>query len=73
MDVKTAADVTSNIITSAAVLVGGIWAYFKFIKGRTFAHRAELDVSPTLEASADSLYLAKLSMATRRSGRFARN
>ena len=58
MDVKTATDVASNIVTSAAVLVGGVWAYFKFIKGRTFAHRAELDVSPTLEASADSLYLS---------------
>jgi hypothetical protein len=58
VDVKTATDVASNIVTSVAVLVGGVWAYFKFIKGRTFAHRAELDVSPSLETSADSLYLS---------------
>jgi hypothetical protein len=36
VDVKTATDVASNIVTSAAVLVGGVWAYFKLIKGRTF-------------------------------------
>ena len=58
MDLKTATDVASNIVTSLAVLVGGVWAYFKFIKGRTFAHRAELDVSPSLETSAGSLYLS---------------
>jgi hypothetical protein len=29
--------------------LGGSWAYFKFIRGRTFAHRAELDVTASLE------------------------
>ena len=58
MDLKTATDVASSIVTSLAVVIGGVWAYFKFIKGRTFAHRAELDVSPSLETSAESLYLS---------------
>jgi len=31
-----------------AIVVGGIWAYFKFVRGRTFARRAELSVTPTL-------------------------
>src|SRR5438128_683810 len=47
-----------NIVTSSAVVIGGIWAYFKFVRGRTFARRAELDISPALEQNADSLYLS---------------
>jgi hypothetical protein len=58
VDLKTATDVANNIVTSCAVLIGGVWAYFKFIRGRTFAHRAELNVSPSLERSADALYLS---------------
>lgn len=42
MEVATLADVASKAITSAAVLIGGGWAYIKFIRGRTFAYRAEL-------------------------------
>jgi hypothetical protein len=57
MDVKTATEVVSNVVTSGAVVIGGIWAYFKFIRGRVFARRAELDVSPALERTAGSLYL----------------
>jgi hypothetical protein len=58
VDLKTATDVVDNIVTSSAVVIGGVWAYFKFVRGRTFARRAELDISPALEQSADSLYLA---------------
>jgi hypothetical protein len=32
------------IVQAVAILLGGGWAYFKFIHGRTFAYRAELDV-----------------------------
>lgn len=58
MDLKTATDVVSNVVTSTAVVVGGIWAYFKFIRGRTFAHRAELNVSSTLVRGARSQFLS---------------
>jgi hypothetical protein len=58
VDLKTATDVVNNIVTSSAVVIGGVWAYFKFVRGRTFARRAELAVSPAIEQSADSLYLS---------------
>ena len=32
------------VINIAAVVVGGVWAYFKFAKGRTFAYRMELSL-----------------------------
>jgi hypothetical protein len=41
-------DWASGVASAAqalAILVGGFWAYFKFIRGRTFAHRAETTVT----------------------------
>jgi hypothetical protein len=56
VDLSTVAAAVNNIVTSAAVVVGGIWVYFNYIRGRTFARRAELDVTASLEG-ATSLYL----------------
>jgi hypothetical protein len=38
----------ASLAQAAAIVTGGIWAYFKFVRGRTFAKRAELSVTPTL-------------------------
>jgi hypothetical protein len=38
----------SNSVTALAVLMGGLWAYFKFIKGRTFSLRADVTASGAL-------------------------
>jgi hypothetical protein len=38
----------ASLAQAAAIVIGGIWAYFKFVRGRTFAKRAELSVTPTL-------------------------
>jgi len=37
-----------HIVEAFAVLIGGLWAYWKFVRGRTFHHRAELEVEPSL-------------------------
>ena len=42
------ADGAAALVQATAIVVGGIWAYFKFVRGRTFAKRAELSVTPTL-------------------------
>jgi hypothetical protein len=42
---KTWTDVIGKIITGVAVIVGGIWAYFKFVKGRIFRPRVEIEMS----------------------------
>lgn len=34
--VQKIADIAWKLTASAGVIVGGIWAYFKFVKGRTF-------------------------------------
>jgi hypothetical protein len=36
------------LVQAAAIVVGGIWAYFKFVRGRTFAPRCEIDLQTTL-------------------------
>jgi len=48
MGLQQATTVAYNIVTSSAVVIGGIWAYFKFVRGRAFANRAELGVSALL-------------------------
>lgn len=34
-----------SIVTAAAVIVGGIWAYYKFIRGRTYRPRLAVDLA----------------------------
>jgi hypothetical protein len=58
MELATVTGAVNDIVTSSAVLIGGVWAYFKFVRGRTFARRAELDVSVSLENSNSRLYLS---------------
>jgi hypothetical protein len=41
-------DAVQTIVQIAAVVVAGIWAYYKFVRGRTFARRAELEVAASL-------------------------
>jgi hypothetical protein len=42
---QTIVEIAGTLITAIAVLVGGYWAYYKFIKGRTFRPHVEVDVS----------------------------
>jgi hypothetical protein len=47
----TAAGIAQQLTTTAAVLVGGGWAYLKFVRGRVYAPRAELTVTAEMYAS----------------------
>lgn len=46
-DWKTLADIFQAAVTSVAVIVGAVWTYFKFIKGRTFRPHVETQISAT--------------------------
>jgi hypothetical protein len=56
-DSKDLAEIAKNATQALAVVVGGIWAYFKFFRGRTFARRAELNLKGTLYKFKDELYV----------------
>jgi hypothetical protein len=38
-NIKTVVDIIGTSVTAIAVILGGIWAYFKFVKGRTYRPR----------------------------------
>jgi hypothetical protein len=42
---KDLASSISDLVTAAAVLVGGGWAYMKYVRGRTFRNRARIDLT----------------------------
>jgi hypothetical protein len=63
----TVAATANHAITGLAVLVGGAWAYFKFVRGRTFARRAELDVSGSLFTFGDDR-IVKATVTLRNAG-----
>jgi hypothetical protein len=57
VDLGAAASTAHDIVTSAAVVVGGTWVYFNYIRGRTFAQRAQLDVVSSLKGGGSTRYL----------------
>jgi hypothetical protein len=44
-DLKTTAEVLSSAVTTTAVIVAGVWTYFKFIKGRGFRPHVDMAMS----------------------------
>ncbi len=55
------------IAQALAIVVGGAWIYFKFIRGRTFAPRAELDIDAELLAIGD-LQVIRAKVALKNTG-----
>jgi hypothetical protein len=41
-DWKSVAEIVQAVVTSAALVIGGVWAYFKLWKGRTFRPHVEI-------------------------------
>lgn len=42
------AGLSESILTCAAIIAGGLWAYFKYFKGRTFHERLETEIEGEL-------------------------
>ena len=49
---------TKDLAQIVAMFVGGVWAYFKFFRGRTFRLRLELGVACQLVSQGDHRYLS---------------
>ena len=43
-DAKTVADIVGTLITALAVIVTALWAYYRFVKGRTYRPRLEVSM-----------------------------
>jgi hypothetical protein len=44
-DVQTAVEIATGTVTALAVIVGGVWAYFRFVKERPYRPRLEVTMS----------------------------
>ena len=44
-NINTIVDTISKAVTAVAVIIGGVWAYFKFVRGRTYRPRLEVDLA----------------------------
>lgn len=47
---KAWAEIVRALVTALALIIGGIWAYYKFIKGRIYRPRLEISISPEWRA-----------------------
>jgi hypothetical protein len=62
-DIVKITQAIASVAQALAIVVGGAWVYFKFLRGRTFARRAELDLEATLAVVSDKpLIKAKASL-----------
>jgi hypothetical protein len=61
------ADGLASIAQALAILVGGLWAYFKFFRGRTFARRAEVTLA-TSGASSSAEEVIRVDITLRNTG-----
>jgi len=50
-------DIAQQLVTIIAIIVGGFWAYFNFVKGRFYRPRLELDISGEVTLHDDISYL----------------
>jgi hypothetical protein len=50
-DLQKVVDIAQKLFTIAAIIVGGVWTYFHFFKGRTFKMRLEPSVSSVITTS----------------------
>src|SRR5215213_5150613 len=54
---KDFTEALTNVTQSVALLAGGVWAYFKFVKGRTFRDRLTPTVSGRLVSINGAIFL----------------
>lgn len=45
---KEIADLVQSLLTSTGILIGGGWAYFKYLRGHTFGERLEVTAHGTI-------------------------
>jgi hypothetical protein len=51
VSIKDLSSSISDLVTAAAVVIGGGWAYMKYVRGRTFRNRARLDMAADIRES----------------------
>ena len=60
--------VVSAIAAAVAVVVGGLWSYYRIVRGRTFGTRADLEVSGKVHVTGDGLPYGLIEVVVRNLG-----
>lgn len=50
-------DLLQAVVTTAAIIIGAVWAYYKFAKGRTFRSSLETDIVGEAMREGGAIYL----------------
>jgi hypothetical protein len=57
MSFRDLVEVIESVLTSLAILIAGVWAYYHYLKGRSYHPRIELDVSGRVVRDDDRVFL----------------
>ena len=55
--IKTITEILEKALTAFGIFVGAAWAYYKYIRGRTFRHRLEVNISGTYAHGCSNMVL----------------
>jgi len=45
VNIQTVVETVASAVTATALVIGGLWAYFKFVKNRTYRPRLDVELS----------------------------
>jgi hypothetical protein len=65
MDIGDWVGAVQSGVATIAIIVGAIWGYYKFVRGRTFARRAEPAVAAELLSKGDEHAMRNTATPTR--------
>ena len=67
-DFKTISEIFNNIVLGISIVIGGIWGYFKFVKGRLFAPKIDLSLDFQITEISDENYYAIMNLKVKNIG-----
>jgi len=60
--------IIQSVVTFSAILIGGIWAYYKFARGRIFNSRLEVDIKCKRISSKDNVVYLNVTVTLKNVG-----
>ncbi len=60
MNFPETVDIINKLVTTGAIITGGVWAYFNFIKGRIYRPRLQVEVSGSVILIEERMYIKVL-------------
>jgi hypothetical protein len=68
-NIKLVTQILQNIITSIGIIAAGLWSYYTFVRGRSFAPNVKIEFSLKQITEIDGKKLATISITLKNTGR----